>query len=277
MTRWTFSATGENELACPYRYVRTRLYEGYILAPFASSWFGQKVHERIARSLRFGLPVDGRPFWLPPKLVLQEGESLQELVRRADLSLQRFEREIRPSLVGKPLTVEERFAWNFWLGERPVRLVGKFDVVVHGADGDEILDWKTGSVAGSQEQLRYYLVLYRRSTGRVPQVARAIGLESGENLVEPWDERLEEWAVSRVAAMVGMMQLALEAPDRKEPGPRCGYCPFANACAVSIAPRRYLVDTRTGQTSPLQDEEEWEERGLRPGPDLPRVEAPDDF
>lgn len=263
MHRWTFSATGESELACPYRYVRTHLQEEYILAPFAASWVGQKVHERIARSLRYSLPVDERPFWLPPKLVLQEGENLQELVRRAELGLQRFEREIRPSLANKSLFVEERFEWDFWLGAQPIRLVGKLDVVVEGA---EVLDWKTGSVTGSQDQLRYYLVLYRRSTGRVARVARAIGLETGETLEESWNDDLEDWVMTRVTAMVELKRRALEEPDRRDPGFQCGYCPFATACPASIAPPRYLVDTRSGRISPLFSR-----------PDLPGVETPDDF
>ncbi|MDR5702616.1 MAG: PD-(D/E)XK nuclease family protein [Armatimonadota bacterium] len=275
MHRWIFSATGESELACPYRYVRTHLQEEYILAPFAASWFGQKVHERISRSLRYGLPIDERPFWLPPKLVLQEGEDLQELIRRANAGLQRFEREIRPSLLGKSLSIEERFVWDFWLEGRPVRLVGKMDVVVTGAEVDEILDWKTGDVAGSQDQLRYYLVLYHRSTGKVAQRARAIGLETGDTLEESWDEELEEWAMTRVATMVELKLRTLEKPDQREPGPQCRFCPFASTCPASVAPSRYLVDTRTGQISPLRDEVEWEELSSRP--DSLGVETPDDF
>ncbi|MDW8443738.1 MAG: hypothetical protein RML45_05095 [Acetobacteraceae bacterium] len=105
-----------SDLACASRYVRAKVYKELCPAPFASTVLGVKVHERVAESLRSGLPVDREAFQLPRRLMINSGENLENLIGRAERSLNRYDSHYRPYLLGKALRVEERLSWSFAWG-----------------------------------------------------------------------------------------------------------------------------------------------------------------
>ncbi|RIH88263.1 PD-(D/E)XK nuclease superfamily protein [Meiothermus luteus] len=243
----TLYPTLEADLACPSRYVRTQLHKEPSLAPFASTALGKEVHGRIATSLRLGLPVNQGAFRLPRRVMLSEGEKLDDLLNRAQRGLARFEADYRPNLEGEAHRVEAFVEWKLELDGKPVRFVGKLDLLL----GQEIWDWKTGNPGGSREQLRLYLFLAYGATGNPPRLARAVGLESGEEVVEPWSEEIIPWGYARLRRMQESLCTALANPKALNPGRACRYCPYAHACSASQAPGRYLLDTRTGEVTEL--------------------------
>ena len=83
----TFSASLEPILLCPRRYHLEKVRREPQLAPFAASELGKLVHRRIAASLRFGEPADEGSFHLPRRVLLRQGEDLEELVWRAHSAL----------------------------------------------------------------------------------------------------------------------------------------------------------------------------------------------
>ncbi|RIH88969.1 PD-(D/E)XK nuclease family protein [Calidithermus roseus] len=259
--------TLEADLTCPSRYVRARLRKEPTLAPFASTVLGKEVHERIASSLRQGVVVSqaddplrdvtgggGRPvhrktFQLPRRVMLSEGEKLDSLLDRAQKGLARFEADYRPGLQGEAHRVEEFLAWNLELEGELVRFMGKLDLLLSQGEDQEVWDWKTGNPKNSREQLRLYLFLVYGATGNPPRLARAVGLESGEEVVEVWSEEVIPWGYAWLQRMRKSLSAALTNPRALNPGPVCRYCPYAHACPASAAPRRYLLDTRTGEVT----------------------------
>lgn len=253
--------TLEADLTCPSRYVRTRLRKEPTLAPFASTVLGKEVHERIASSLHRGVavsqaddplqdglsPVHRKAFRLPRRVMLSEGEKLDSLLDRAQRSLARFEADYRPGLQGKAYQVEEFLAWNLDLDGEPVCFMGKLDLLLGQGEDQEVWDWKTGNPKNSQKQLRLYLFLVHGATGNPPRLARAVGLESGEEVVEAWSGEIIPWGYAWLRRMRENLNAALANPKALNPGPACRYCPYAHACPASAAPGRYLLDTCTGE------------------------------
>lgn len=264
----TLYPTLEADLSCPSRYVRAKLHKELILAPFASTVLGREVHERIASSLRPGseeskreysaqdrlLPLLHKAFQLPRRVILSEGEDLDNLLGRAKECLLRFEADYCPRLQGEVYRVEEFLAWELELDGEPIRFVGKLDLLLGQGEDQEVWDWKTGSPKNSREQLRLYLFLVYGATGNPPRLARAVGLESGEEVVEAWSGEIIPWGYAWLRRMRKGLNTALTNPKALNPGPACRYCSYAHACPASAAPRRYLLDIRTGEVTDLLTE-----------------------
>lgn len=239
----------KGDLACPSRFTRAKVHKEHCTAPFASTVLGSKVHEHIAKSLRSGLPASQEIPVLPRRLILNDGESLDRLLERAHRSIDRFNVQYRPQLITKALQVEKSLSWDVSLGGRPVRFLGKVDLILE--EDLEILDWKTGSLQGSHDQLRLYLFLVYQTTGKTPSLARAVSLESGEEVVEPWSNDIVTWGYDWLGSTKKSLDMVMANPQALNPGPACRYCPYAHACPASAAPARYLLDTRTGELEEL--------------------------
>lgn len=248
-TAVTLYPTLEVDLACPSRYVRARVRKELVPAPFASTVLGKEVHERIASSLRGGVPVNQESFRLPRRVLLSEGEELGSLLGRAQRSLARFEADYRPDLWGEPCLVEEFLTWNLELDGELLQFVGRLDLLL----GQEVWDWKTGSPKNGREQLRLYLFLLYGATGEPPRLARAVSLESGEEAAEAWSGEIVSWGYAWLRRVRKALEAALANPEALNPGPACRYCPYAHACQASVAPKRYLLDTRTGEVTDLAE------------------------
>ncbi len=260
--------TLEAELSCPSRYARAKLHKELILAPFASTVLGGEVHQRIASSLRSGSeeskreysakdgpsPLLHKAFQLPRRVILSEDEDLDGLLGRAKNCLAHFETDYWPRLQGEVYRVEEFLAWELELDGEQIRFVGKLDVLLGQGKNQEVWDWKTGSPKNSREQLRLYLFLVYGATGNPPRLARAVGLEGGEEVLEAWSEEIIPWGYAWLRRMRKGLNTALANPKALNPGPACRYCSYAHACPASAAPKRYLLDIRTGEVTDLVTE-----------------------
>ncbi|MDP8958894.1 MAG: PD-(D/E)XK nuclease family protein [Actinomycetota bacterium] len=115
-----------------------------------------------------------------------------------------------------------------------VILLGSVDAVFEGeADGDRLVDWKTGELGDLVvSQLRFYALLWGLDRGRLPERVEAVSVGTGERVSEvPSSSQLIETA-GRVAEMVNLLRrswargLLLE----RRGGPWCRYCPLLEGC-----------------------------------------------
>jgi CRISPR/Cas system-associated exonuclease Cas4 (RecB family) len=244
--------TLRTELTCPSRYTRSKVRREPIPAPFASSIYGKVAHQRIAQSLCLGKPPDHVPIALPARVMLNDGEDLEALSDRAMDSLHYWEQKCLPWLEQlEVLAVEHRTVWSLERHSKRVRFSGVLDLIVRTPKGQLIVDWKTGSLQGAQEQLAFYLILHYQETGCCGLQAEAISLSSGEVEGIHWQPEYEGWVLSQLDEMLGALETIQAHPDKVMPGPHCRYCPYAHDCPASCAGQRRVVSTRTGEIMTL--------------------------
>lgn len=232
----------DNQLLCPSRYWRGTVLRELVHAPLARSFTGCWVHQRIAMALQ-GHPLDPyRPIPWPQQVMLNDGEELESLEFHAHSALERFSREYLGWLRARGAVAEERLETGLEVLGRLVILSGRVDARV----GNEVWDWKTGSLEGCEDQLQEYLfLLYQR--GQNPTRARAVNLCSGEQRIEAWDGNLVEVILDRLKSRLeGLLRIT---PDHHPPRPgrHCRSCPYVQTCPESQGPRRVVVNTRTGE------------------------------
>lgn len=236
----------EGQLLCPSRYWRGNVLRELVQAPLARFFAGRWVHQCIAMALQ-GHPLDPyRPIPWPRQVMLNDGEDLGSLESHAHSALERFAREYLGWLRARGAVAEERLETGLEVLGRPVVLSGRVDARV----GSRVWDWKTGSLEGCADQLQEYLfLLYQR--GQNPAQACAVNLHSGEQHVEAWDEHLIEVILDRLKSRLeGLLRITPEHhPPR--PGRHCRFCLYAPACPESQSPRRFVVNTRTGEADDL--------------------------
>ena len=248
----TLSPTLAPTLRCPRRYTLEKVRRERILAPFAASVLGRRVHERIAHSLQSGQAADTSSFRLPRRLLLREEDDLDALLWRAQESVAFFNARCRPWLGSHGILAVEHFiTWEFTRKGQPVRMVGKLDVVLQTANGSLIVDWKTGGLMKCEDQLRFYLALHYRESGETDLCAQAISLSQEKTAEVYWDEEVEGWALSQVDGMLNGLAKVREDPYRATPGQHCTYCPYAHRCEVSEAGERVVLDAETGEVAAL--------------------------
>ncbi len=237
-------------LRCPRRFHLEKVRRERVLAPFASSVLGREVHRRIAVSLRHGEPADEGSFALPKRVLLPKGETLDDLTWRAQHALTFFNVKCRAWLGEQRIChVEHYIVRPVGLGGATIQVSGILDLIFTSAEGDVLIDWKTGSAQRSEDQLRFYLGLRFLETGRAPRQAEAVGLSAGDSLCVTWDEDLLAWFGGKLERL----KRDLEAYHTQEavPGRHCTYCPYAQGCEVGEAPERYLLDTHTGELTEI--------------------------
>ena len=240
----------ESVLRCPRRFHLEKVHRERVLAPFASSVLGREVHRRIAVSLRHGEPADEGSFALPKRVLLPKGETLDDLTWRAQHALTFFNVKCRAWLGEQRLRhVEHYIVQPVELGGATVQVSGILDLIFTSAEGDVLIDWKTGSAQRSEDQLRFYLGLRFLETGRAPRQAEAVGLSAGDSLCVGWDEDLPAWFGGKLEQM--HTNLGACHTQAAVPGRHCTYCPYAQGCEVGEAPERYLLDTHTGELTEM--------------------------
>lgn len=242
----SFSISLEPLLACPRRYRLEKVRRELCAAPFAASELGKAVHRRIAKSLLLDAPADEGAFALPRRVTLQPGEELEELIWRAHSALAYFNARCRGWLRDKKVSCVERYILRpYPLAGETVEVSGVLDLVLEGPKGEALVDWKTGSAARSEAQLKFYLVLRHLETGSAPCHAEAISLSGGEPLCIPWSDELPAWFAAKLERMRSALEACREPVAR--PGRHCAYCPYAHDCEASEAPARQLLDTTSGE------------------------------
>ena len=249
----TLSPTLASTLTCPRRTTLERVERARTVAPLAASALGRAVHARIARSIRDGREADTSAFRLPKRVLLREEDDLEGLLWRARQSLSFFNVRCRPWLGAHDILAVERFiTWQLVRKGRPIRFIGKLDLVVRTPGGVLVVDWKTGGLEGCEDQLHFYLALRHQETGETELSAQAVSLSAEKTVEVGWDEELSGWALNRVDDMLGRLEAVRAEPYRAEPGRGCHYCPYAHACEASSAGKRSVLDTWSGEVVRLE-------------------------
>ena len=119
-----------------------------------------------------------------------------------------------------------------------VTLRGSIDAVFDDPEGVRLVDWKTGGLYETEQQLGFYALLWALDRGDLPVRVEAVSIGSGERLVaEPTAETVATTA-SAVALLVDEMRIAFAAGhERLERvgGPWCRYCPQLDSCPEGAA------------------------------------------
>jgi hypothetical protein len=249
----TLYPTLEQTLSCPKRYTLETVQRKDVLAPFMTSELGRQVHSRIAHSLRTGEPANEQEFSLPRRLLLNYGESVDTLMTRAYECLHNFNEHCRPWLEGfEVVAVEHKVCKTVNWFEEPVNLSGRIDAVLRSSEGYFLLlDWKTGGMIRTDEQLKWYVALYAMDDPDCALEARAMNIVSSETVVVKDFERPQVWLYEKVKALLTLLKLAKQQPMKTVAGQQCYYCPYAEGCGSSVAKPRTMLDTFDGEVMAL--------------------------
>jgi PD-(D/E)XK nuclease superfamily len=244
--------TLEQTLSCPKRFTLEKVEQKKVSAPFMTSELGRQVHGRIAHSLRSNTPANNREFCLPRRLLLNQGESADTLMTKAYACLEHFNEHCRPWLEKfEVIAVEHKIVSSLsWFNEA-ITISGVVDAVIKTPDGVLLLDWKTGGMSGTDDQLRWYFALYNMKNSEVRLEARAINLFSSETCVVKDFETPQSWLATKVKALLSSFKLAQENKDKAVAGQQCNYCPYAQGCDSSRAKPRVMLDTFDGEVIAL--------------------------
>lgn len=124
-----------------------------------------------------------------------------------------------------------------------VTLRGSVDAVFDDADGVRLVDWKTGGLYETEQQLGFYALLWSVERSQLPSHVEAISIGSGERISSvPTRASITDTA-EKVACMVSDLRVALSSGGEelvRIGGPWCRYCPLLATCnegsaAVAVA------------------------------------------
>jgi hypothetical protein len=112
-----------------------------------------------------------------------------------------------------------------------VVLRGSIDAVFE-AEGTRLVDWKTGQLGQSRDQLWFYAMLWALDRGELPDAIEAVSVSTGER----WDVAPSLHHVERTAGRVADLASALRGATAagetltKQAGSWCRYCPVLDDC-----------------------------------------------
>ncbi len=148
----------------------------------------------------------------------------------------------------KTLSSEGFSAAEVLLETRPapgLTLRGSVDAVFDDAGRARLVDWKTGGLYETDEQLAFYALLWALERAELPVRVEAMSIGSGESVMAvPTEASVSETAMA-VAGMVGELREALMGGDEeltKTAGPWCRFCALLDTCREGAAAVR-LADT----------------------------------
>jgi hypothetical protein len=114
-----------------------------------------------------------------------------------------------------------------------VRLVGTIDAVYReDLGGHRLVDWKTGEVGDSEDQLLFYALLWAIERDELPAYVEAVSVKTGERFRTVPSTADVERVSTEVAEMVDQIRrswgegVALA----RNGGPWCRYCPILDSC-----------------------------------------------
>lgn len=120
--------------------------------------------------------------------------------------------------------------------EPGVLLRGSIDAVFE-TSGTRLVDWKTGQLGQSREQLLFYALLWALDRNELPATIEAVSVGTGER----WDIIPAPDEVEATAAQVGSLVGAIRestssgATLPKQAGSWCRYCPILEGCSEGTA------------------------------------------
>lgn len=119
-----------------------------------------------------------------------------------------------------------------------VVLRGSIDAVFDHDDGVRLVDWKTGGLYETEQQLGFYALLWALDRNEIPARVEAVSIASGERLAaSPTRESIAETAIA-VAALVNEIRTAFSTGVgglTRIGGPWCRYCPQLDICEEGAA------------------------------------------
>lgn len=119
-----------------------------------------------------------------------------------------------------------------------VELVGKVDAVYReGQEGVRLVDWKTGGLGESKEQMGFYALLWSLTHGELPMCLEAISVKTGDvHRTQPTEATVEKVA-GEIAEMVADLRTAWHEGGSLErrAGPWCRHCPVLDECSEGQA------------------------------------------
>ena len=119
-----------------------------------------------------------------------------------------------------------------------VTLRGSVDAVFDSRGGLRLVDWKTGGLYETTEQLGFYALLWALAHRELPEVVEAVSIGSGESItIRPTRESVGATARA-VANAVNQLRASLAIVDaelEKVAGPWCRYCALLSTCSEGAA------------------------------------------
>lgn len=120
-------------------------------------------------------------------------------------------------------------------------LRGSIDAVFAQEDGVRLVDWKTGGLYETEQQLGFYAMLWALAKGRLPAAVEAVSIGSGERIRAGPSAQDIAATVQEVAGLATVMRTAF-GQDREQidrfAGPWCRYCPQLDTCPEGAAAAR---------------------------------------
>jgi hypothetical protein len=184
--------------------------------PIAPAEFVQACREEIGSSSLNGRMADLYPRPSDLAAAIEEARALYD--RFAKLPTKGFE--------GAEIEITHEPAAD-------VELVGTVDAI-YRADlgGHRLVDWKTGDIGDSEDQLSFYALLWALDRGEIPVRVEAVSVKTGDiHRTEPSESDVSAVALE-VAAIIDKLRQAWEVGStlNRRPGPWCRFCPILEEC-----------------------------------------------
>jgi hypothetical protein len=122
--------------------------------------------------------------------------------------------------------------------EPDLTLRGSVDAVFEENGAIRLVDWKTGGLYETDEQLGFYSLLWALDKGTLPGVVEAISIGSGERRSSHPTESAVTKTAHEVANLVAAMRKAFDREAsqlERIAGPWCRYCAQLDSCTEGLA------------------------------------------
>ena len=119
-----------------------------------------------------------------------------------------------------------------------LKLRGSIDAVFDDDDGVRLVDWKTGGLYETEQQLGFYAMLWALDRGELPTRVEAVSIGSGERLASEPSLSDVVATAGAVADMVREIRIAFEEGRshlERTAGPWCRFCPQLSECSEGSA------------------------------------------
>lgn len=115
-----------------------------------------------------------------------------------------------------------------------VLLLGSIDAVFsEELGGHRLVDWKTGELGSSDDQLLFYSLLWALEKKEIPELVEAVSVRTGERYSKSPTSADLEGIAEAVGRMIEAIRAAWAADVGlpRSGGPWCTYCPLLEDCA----------------------------------------------
>jgi hypothetical protein len=184
--------------------------------PIAADGFVQACKEEIG-----GSSLNGRVAEVTPRPSLLAGA-----IEEARALYERFVRFPTTGFVGSEVEIVTEPSPG-------VTLKGSIDAVYEADQGaHRLVDWKTGEIGDSQDQLAFYALLWALDRDEIPISVEAISIKTGDVARSELSEGDLQGVADEVGEMVSQMRSSWAQGEgfQRRPGPWCRYCPILAEC-----------------------------------------------